>query len=57
VAEAVVEFLRPVREAYPEIRADEAGLEAALTAGAGRARDLAAVTLTDVRTAMGVGPN
>ena len=57
VAEAVVEFLRPVREAYPEIRADEAGLEATLTAGAGRARDLAAVTLTDVRTAMGVGPN
>ena len=57
VAEVVVEFLRPVGEAYPEIRADEAGLEATLTAGAGRARDLAAVTLTDVRTAMGVGPN
>ena len=56
VAEAVVEYLRPVREAYPEIREDEAGLEKILAGGADRAREIAAATLADVREAMGVGP-
>jgi tryptophanyl-tRNA synthetase len=55
VADAVVEFLAPVREAYPEIRADEAALEEMLADGAGRARGIASVTLGDVREAMGVG--
>ena len=55
VAEAVVEYLAPVREAYPEIRADEAALEDILAAGAAKARDMAAATLRDVRAAMGVG--
>jgi tryptophanyl-tRNA synthetase len=56
VAEAVVEYLRPVRERYVELRGDEAALEAVLAAGAERARALAAPTLADVRECMGVGP-
>lgn len=55
VAEAVVEYLRPVREAYPEIREDETTLERILATGAGRAREMASRTLGDVRAAMGVG--
>ncbi len=55
VAEAVVEYLRPVREAYSEIREDEATLERILATGAGRAREMASQTLGDVRAAMGVG--
>ncbi len=55
VAEAVVEYLRPVREAYPEIREDETNLERILATGAGRAREMASQTLGDVRAAMGVG--
>ncbi len=56
VAEAVVEYLRPVRERYVELRGDEAALEAVLGAGAEHARALAAPTLADVRECMGVGP-
>jgi len=55
VADSVVEFLAPVREAYPEIRANEVELERILGEGAGRAREIAAATLADVRAAMGVG--
>jgi len=56
VAEAVVERLRPVRERYDALRADEAGLERILAGGAERARAIAAPVLADVRRAMGVGP-
>ena len=56
VAEAVADYLRPVRERYGELRPDEAALEAALRDGAERARALASETLVDVRAAMGVGP-
>jgi tryptophanyl-tRNA synthetase len=56
VADAVVDYLRPVRERYQEIRADEATLERTLTAGAEKARAIAADTMLDVRRAMGVGP-
>jgi tryptophanyl-tRNA synthetase len=56
VAEAVAEYLRPVRERYAEIRPDEQALEATLAEGAGRAREIASHTLRDVRAAMGVGP-
>jgi tryptophanyl-tRNA synthetase len=55
VAEAVVEYLRPVRERYEDLRGDEPALEAILAAGAQRARALAAQTLLDVRECMGVG--
>jgi hypothetical protein len=44
-----------VREAYPEIRADEGALELVLSNGADRAREIASRTLEDVRKAMGVG--
>jgi tryptophanyl-tRNA synthetase len=56
VAEAVVDFLAPVRERYEELRPDETALEGTLTAGAEKARELAAPTLAEVRSAIGVGP-
>jgi tryptophanyl-tRNA synthetase len=56
VAEAVVEFLAPVRERYEDIRPDERMLEATLGAGAVKARALAAPTLAEVRKAIGIGP-
>jgi tryptophanyl-tRNA synthetase len=56
VAEAVVEYLAPVRERYEELRSDEAAIEAALAAGAEKARAIASGTLADVRGAMGIGP-
>ena len=55
-ADAVIEMLTPVRERYPELRADEAQLEAVLAAGAEKARALCRPVLADVRAAMGVGP-
>ena len=56
VAEGVVELLAPVRERYAELRPDEAALEAALAAGAEKARAIAAPTLADVRERMGYRP-
>jgi tryptophanyl-tRNA synthetase len=56
VAEAVVEYLAPVRERYEELRGDESALERTLLDGAERARTIAAEVLADVRDAMGVGP-
>jgi tryptophanyl-tRNA synthetase len=56
VADAVVEYLAPVRERYQEIRGDADELERILEAGAAKARALASETLVDVRRAMGVGP-
>ena len=54
VGEAVVEYLRPVRERYTELRPDEAELGRILAKGAEGARALAAETLADVRERMGV---
>jgi tryptophanyl-tRNA synthetase len=56
VADAVVEYLTPVRERYAELRADEPALEQVLAEGAERARAIAGPTLADVRERMGVGP-
>jgi tryptophanyl-tRNA synthetase len=55
VAAALLDYLAPVRERYPDLRADEAALEAVLAGGAVRARAIAALTLADVRERMGVG--
>ncbi|HMC49047.1 MAG TPA: tryptophan--tRNA ligase, partial [Solirubrobacterales bacterium] len=55
VAEAVVEYLAPVRERYAELRPDEAALEAILAAGAEKARAIAAPVVADVRARMGFG--
>jgi tryptophanyl-tRNA synthetase len=57
VAEAVVEFLAPVRERYEEVRPDESELEETLSAGAEKARTIASETLVEVRSAMGIGPS
>jgi tryptophanyl-tRNA synthetase len=56
VAEAVVDYLAPVRERYAELRPDEAALENVLAEGAEKARAIAAPTLAGVREAMGIGP-
>jgi tryptophanyl-tRNA synthetase len=56
VAEAVVDYLAPVRERYEALRSDAPGLERILAAGAEKAGAIAADTLLDVRAAMGVGP-
>jgi tryptophanyl-tRNA synthetase len=56
VADAVVQYLAPVRERYGELRGDQAALEATLSAGADKARAIASDTLADVREAMGIGP-
>ena len=56
VAEGVIEYLRPTRERYEALRADEAELEGVLAAGARKAQAISSVTVRDVRTAMGVGP-
>jgi tryptophanyl-tRNA synthetase len=55
VAEAVVDYLTPVRERYAEIRGDEPELLRILGDGADRAAAIASGTLQDVRDAMGVG--
>jgi tryptophanyl-tRNA synthetase len=55
VADAVSEYLAPVRERYEQLRADEGGLERTLEDGASRASAIAASTLADVREHMGVG--
>jgi len=57
VAEAVIAMLAPLRERYAELRPDEAALEAALGAGAGKARVIAAQTVAEVRERMGIGPS
>ena len=56
VADAVAEYLAPVRERYQELRADEAGLERIFAQGAEKARAISSQTVVDVRGAMGVGP-
>jgi tryptophanyl-tRNA synthetase len=55
VADAVVEYLAPVRERYDELRADEQALDAIFERGAEKAREIAAGTLADVRQLMGFG--
>ena len=55
VADAVVQYLAPVRERYHQIRDDEDLLEQALARGAEEARTIAAHTLAELRQAMGVG--
>ncbi len=56
VAEAVAQYLEPVRTRYEALRGDERELERVLRDGAERARVIAGDTLLDVREAMGVGP-
>jgi tryptophanyl-tRNA synthetase len=53
-AEAVTEYLRPTRERYQQIRADEAAIEEQLVEGGKRARAIASETLALVRERMGI---
>jgi tryptophanyl-tRNA synthetase len=55
VADAVIEYLAPVRERYEAIRADPGELERTFALGAERAEAIASETMADVREAMGVG--
>jgi len=55
VAEAVVEYLAPVRERYEGLRPDEAELDRVLALGAEKARAMAAPVVADVRERMGFG--
>jgi tryptophanyl-tRNA synthetase len=55
VADAVVDYLAPVRERYAELRPDEAALESILGAGAEKARAISSLIVADVRDAMGIG--
>jgi tryptophanyl-tRNA synthetase len=56
VAEAVVDYLAPVRERYAELRPDEAELERILGIGAEKARAICAPILAEVRDRMGYRP-
>ncbi|HEX8050788.1 MAG TPA: tryptophan--tRNA ligase [Solirubrobacterales bacterium] len=56
VAEAVVEYLAPVRERYQELRGDEGELERVFAVGAEKARAIAAPVVADVRERMGYNP-
>ncbi|HEX8098862.1 MAG TPA: tryptophan--tRNA ligase [Actinomycetota bacterium] len=55
VGSAVVEYLRPVRERFEELRPREDQLEEILAVGAERARAIAAPTVAQVRDRMGFG--
>jgi tryptophanyl-tRNA synthetase len=57
VAEAVVEYLRPVRERYLELRADPAHLQAVLAAGAEHARSVSSQTIATIKQRMGFAPS
>jgi tryptophanyl-tRNA synthetase len=56
VAEAVVEYLRPARERYLELRTDPVHLQAVLAAGARRAEAVAAETIGVMKQRMGFVP-
>jgi tryptophanyl-tRNA synthetase len=55
-ADAVVEFVTPIKNRVDELLADPAELEAVLAAGAGRARDVTAKTLQRVYDRLGFLP-
>ena len=56
VADAVRDYLQPVRERYHALRPEEDRLEGILAEGAEKARAIARPVLADARAAMGVGP-
>jgi tryptophanyl-tRNA synthetase len=56
VAEAVVEFVRPLQERYAELEADPAEVARILEVGADRAQAIAASVMVRVRDAVGLLP-
>ena len=57
VAEALVEYLRPVRERYEELSADPGEVQRQLARGAEKATAIAAATMDRVRRATGLLPS
>jgi tryptophanyl-tRNA synthetase len=53
VADAVVEMLRPIRDRYLELRADEGELRAILERGRAHADEVASATLAEMKRLMG----
>jgi tryptophanyl-tRNA synthetase len=53
-AEAVVEVLRPLQARYAELAAESGAADAFLSAGAAKAREIAAATMVRVREAVGL---
>jgi tryptophanyl-tRNA synthetase len=56
VADAVVEFVRPLQERYAELEADPAEVARILAVGADRAEAIAATVMVRVRDAVGLLP-
>jgi tryptophanyl-tRNA synthetase len=56
VAEAVVEFVRPLQDRYAELERDPAEVSRILEVGAERAEEIAEVVMTRIRTATGLLP-
>jgi tryptophanyl-tRNA synthetase len=56
VADAVVEFVRPLQERYAQLEADPAEVTRILSMGADRAEGLAAPVMSRVRNAVGLLP-
>ena len=54
LADAIVAAVAPIRRRYEELSADPAEIARVLDAGAGRAREVAAATLADVRDRIGL---
>ncbi len=54
LVQALEDTLGPMRERYQRLRADEAGLDRVLAAGAERARPIARTTMERVRDAIGI---
>jgi tryptophanyl-tRNA synthetase len=55
VGDAVAGYLEPVQKRYRELRPDQAELDRILDLGAGKARELAAPVVAEVRERMGFG--
>jgi tryptophanyl-tRNA synthetase len=56
VADAVVEFVRPLQERYAELEADPGEVARILALGADRAEAIAATVMVRVRDAVGLLP-
>ncbi len=56
VADAVVEFVRPLQDRYAELESDPAEVARILSVGADRAQSIAATVMTRVRAAVGLLP-
>ena len=56
LADVVIDHLAPIRARYLELLDDRAELERLITGGADKARAIAAATMTEVRSAVGLPP-